>query len=110
MKYISLVVMALCVFSASCSPDKKERGKILIGKYLYLTDDGVLHCEEKCVGMVLAKDENGHKRYGMTFVDTLRIIDDCNLSYCTRCFNDERYDQVQEMIRRNSKNKNISDV
>lgn len=72
---------------------------------MYLTDDAVLHCKEKCVGMILAKDENGHKRNGMTFIDTLEIVYDGGFSYCTRCFNDELYDQVQEMIKRNSKNK-----
>ena len=108
MKILS-VILFLCFF-ASCKSDKDDGNEITIGKYLYLTDNGVLHCEQKCTGVILAKDEDGHKVTGMTFVDTLEIAYDENLSYCTRCFNDARYDQVQSMIKRNRKNKTMPGV
>ena len=102
MKILSFILI-LFIF-ASCKSNKKDGDEITIGKYLYLTDNGVLHCEQKCVGVILAKDEDGHKVTGMAFVDTLEIVYDENISYCTRCFNDARYEQVQSMIKRNLKN------
>ena len=108
MKILSFILF-LFIF-ASCKSNKKDGDEITIGKYLYLTDNGVLHCEQKCVGVILAKDEDGHKVTGMAFVDTLEIVYDENISYCTRCFNDARYDQVQSMIKRNLKNNTMPGV
>lgn len=108
MRTLSFILL-LCLF-ASCKSNKKDSDEITIGKYLYLTDNGVLHCEQKCVGVILAKDEDGHKVTGMTFVDTLEIVYDENLSYCTRCFNDARYEQVQSMIKRNRKNNTMPGI
>lgn len=109
MKYLILLVASLFVL-LSCTSKEKEGDNIKIGKYLYLTDNNVLHCEQKCVGIILAKDEDGHKVTGMNFVDTLEIVDDSGLSYCTRCFNDARYEQVQRMIRRNDKDRTMPGV
>ena len=77
---------------------------------MYLTNDGVLHCKQDCVGVILAKDEDGHKVTGMNFIDTLEFTDDKYMSYCTRCFNDARYEQVQRMIRRNDKDRTMPGV
>lgn len=104
----ALTFLLLAFILLSCK--KKQNNDVIIGKYLYLTNDGVLHCKQDCVGVILAKDEDGHKVTGMTFVDTLEIAYDENLSYCTRCFNDARYDQVQSMIKRNRKNKTMPGV
>lgn len=109
MKYLVFILTSLFIL-LSCRSKENENDNIKIGKYLYLTDNGVLHCEQKCVGIILAKDEDGHKVTGMTFVDTLDIIYDENLSYCTRCFNDARYEQVQSMIKRNRKNNTMPEV
>lgn len=108
MRTLSFILL-LCLF-VSCKSNKKDSDEITIGKYLYLTDNGVLHCEKKCVGIILAKDEYEHRVTGMTFVDTLEFVYDNNLSYCTRCFNDTRYEQVQGMIKRNRKNKTMPGV
>ena len=94
----------------SCNSKEKESDDIQIGKYLYLTNDGVLHCKQDCVGVILAKDEDGHKVTGMNFIDTLEIMNDQYMSYCTRCFNDERYDQVQGMIKRNNNDRTMPGI
>lgn len=106
----ALTFLLLAFILLSCNSEKKQNNDVIIGKYLYLTNDGVLHCKQDCVGVILAKDEDGHKVTGMSFVDTLDIVDDSGLSYCTRCFNDARYEQVQRMIKRNDKDRTMPGV
>lgn len=37
----------------------------------------------------------------MHFIDTLEFASDSGLSYCTRCFDDEEYEQLQKIIKEN---------
>lgn len=108
MKYLVLFISSFLLFS--CNSKEEECDDIEIGKYLYLTNNGVLHCKQDCISVFLAKDEDGHKVTGMSFIDTLEIVNDRSLSYCTRCFNDARYEQVQRMIRRNDKDRTMRRV
>lgn len=105
-----LLLLSLAFVLLSCKSEKQQEHDVIIGKYLYLTNDGVLHCKQNCVEVILSKDEDGHKVSGMRFVDTLEIVDDSGLSYCTICFNDARYEQVQRMIKRNDKDRKIQDM
>lgn len=96
--------LSLSFIFLSCNSEKsekKENDNTKIGKYLYLTDDSILHSELNCVGIITAKYKDGHKVTGMKFVDTLAIVYDGCVSYCTWCFNDALYEQVQGMIKRN---------
>ncbi|MDN0078373.1 hypothetical protein QVO32_02970 [Bacteroides gallinaceum] len=106
----TLMFLSLAIILLSCNSEKRQNNDVIIGKYLYLTNDGVLHCKQDCVGVILAKDEDGHKVTGMNFIDTLEFTDDKYMSYCTRCFNDARYEQVQRMIRRNDKDRTMPGV
>lgn len=102
-----LVMAALCLLSASCGSskkdenDEKDRVGIRIGKYLYVTHDGVLHRQDNCFNLRFAHDENGYSVRGMRFIDTLKFESDSGISYCIRCFDDELYEQVQKIIERN---------
>lgn len=103
MRYF-LVMVALCLLSVSCSSSKKDSEEIKIGKYLYIVEYGtyehVIHCKRDCYNMY----------YRVKFIDTLEFASDGRASYCTRCFNDERYGQVQEMIKRNRKDNTMPGV
>lgn len=73
-----------------------------LGKYLYLTENGVLHTRKTCVGVRHGKDEDGHAVYGMEFIDTAKYVNMENVVYCTRCFSDRLYEKVQAISERNS--------
>lgn len=109
MKIYSFILILLCVI-VSCKSKVKKDNDIKIGKYLYLSDNNVLHCKQDCIGLILANGEDEINLTGMTFVDTLDIVYDGNLSYCTSCFNDSLYEKVQGMIKRNRANNTMSGV
>ncbi|MEG2599510.1 MAG: hypothetical protein RSA66_08555 [Muribaculaceae bacterium] len=99
--YFLAMVISCCLVSCK---EKKENNDISnsIGKYLYITNNGVIHTTKHCMNVFFAKDRRGHDVDGMTFVDTLNIISDDNLTYCTECFDDEAYEHVQKLIVQNS--------
>lgn len=98
-----IVVIAYSILFLSCSCNQKESNKdtLKVSKYLYLTDNGVLHTRKDCSGVTFAKDEHGHRVYGMVFLDTISFTSDDQLSYCTRCFDDACYEHVQKILSRN---------
>lgn len=103
---IGLWIVVIYIVAGSiyaCSRDNKKNEKIHeLGKYLYLSDNNVLHCDQKCYGLKYAKDEEGHKVQGMNFILTDRFIDNGTISYCTRCFDDDLYEKVQLISRQNN--------
>lgn len=70
-----------------------------------MTDNAVLHTKKDCIGITLAKDENGHRVYGMQFLDTVSFCPTFEFSYCTRCFDDSCYAHVQNILQRNDENR-----
>lgn len=104
MKYVFAVVSTLLV--VSCSTKQEQNGQeFKIGKYLYMTDNAVLHTKKDCMGITLAKDENGHRVYGMQFLDTASFCPNFEFSYCTRCFDDSSYEHVQNILKRNDEDR-----
>ncbi len=104
MKNILTMVLVLFVVSCSTTQEQKEQ-QFRIGKYLYMTDNAVLHTKKDCIGITLAKDENGHRVYGMQFLDTATFCPNFKFSYCTRCFDDSCYAHVQNILRRNDEDR-----
>lgn len=96
-----LIVMA-CVVASCSNTQKEENSSNAIGKYLYMTDDGTLHTRNNCIGLRLAKDEDGHRVFGMHFIDTTEFCPNYSYSYCTRCFDDASYEHVLRILARNS--------
>lgn len=84
------------------SKDDEKQDVPDIGKYLYLTENGVLHTRTTCVGVRHGKDEDGHALYGMEFIDTAKYVNMEDVVYCTRCFTDRLYEKVQAISERNS--------
>lgn len=102
MRSFLVIVAALCLLSVSCKQSKKESEIVVIpsiGKYLYVTDNGIIHCDRYCFKL---RHANEQEILGMHFIDTLEFASDSGLLYCTRCFDDEEYEQVQKIIRRNT--------
>lgn len=102
MKWILFFSAIICFLS--CTEKKKENDTYVVGKYLYMTDNAILHTTKNCIGITLAKDNKGHRVLGMEFIDTLNFCPDYDYSYCTKCFDDASYEHVQQILARNTLN------
>ena len=81
--------------------DAEQSLSMRIGKYLYLTENGVLHTNKMCVGIKYGKYQDGHAVYGMLFIDTVEYVESDDVAYCTICFNDNLYERVKNISVRN---------
>lgn len=105
-RHIPVVLLLLAILSCCTSKEKStnedELGHTHFTRHLYLGDNGVLHKSESCMSLKYGKDDRGHRIYGKKYIDTLDIISDKYMSYCTRCIDSDDYDRIQKMIKRNS--------
>ena len=99
-----ILVLAVIVSSCGSKEEPRKERTHELGKYLYLTDNNVLHSNKKCYGLRFANDEDGHDVQGMHFILTDRFIDNGAISYCTRCFDDDLYEKVQLISLQNREN------
>lgn len=88
----------LLMFFISCN------NKSSIGKYIYCSRTNVLHCDKNCKEIFETKDYEGNGILGVKFLDTLNIVEDNTFryAYCNVCFNDELYEHVRLIIKRNN--------
>lgn len=92
-----LIILSSC--GKKDDPGKEKSHEL--GKYLYLTDDNVLHTRRRCAGVFGASDEDGHEVNGMKFIRTKRFVSDPDMSYCKWCFDDDYYEKVQSISYQN---------
>ena len=85
MKKFFIILPFVTLLFFSCKQEKKqvEDKPAVLGKYVYMTDNGVLHSTRDCINVRYAKDEDGHKVYGMEFMDTVTFAPEYKFSYCT---------------------------
>lgn len=104
MKKIFIILPFVTLLFFSCKQEKKqvEDKPAVLGKYVYMTDNGVLHSTRDCINVRYAKDEDGHKVYGMEFMDTVTFAPEYKFSYCTRCFSEMQYEQLEKILERNT--------
>ena len=101
-----LILLVLPFMFSSCEKKKEPRKEKPheLGKYLYLSDDNVLHTEKNCIGMFNALDEEGHEVNGIRYILTSRFVSEPNMSYCKWCFDEEFYEKVQLISLQNREN------
>lgn len=97
-----LLLIMVCAVTSCSNTKNEEFSSNTIGKYLYMTDDAILHTSKNCVGLRLAKNEDGHRVFGMNFIDTTEFCPNYEYSFCTRCFDDASYERVLQISARNS--------
>ena len=111
MKLPWIAIFAICVIS--CAEKQKEEGtfdKGQIGKYLYMSKSGLLHSRKTCIGLQREKDHDGHDVNGIDFVDTALICPNFKFYYCKKCFTDEQYEHVEQIIERNRLMNELADT
>lgn len=98
-----LILPILPFVLSSCGKKEEPRKEKPhdLGKYLYLTDNNVLHTEKNCVSMYDVTDEGSSIVNGMKFIITQNFVSDPNIFYCKWCFDDEYYEMVQGISNKN---------
>lgn len=102
MHYVVLIFISLLCASCGHEKENTDNKEPHLGKYIYKTNNGVLHTRTSCVSLKYVIDEDLHEIQGMIFIDTARFVTDQECWYCTSCFNDKLYEQAQEILRRNN--------
>ncbi len=110
MKWIWFAAIAICMTSCSDKPKVEPIEKGAIGKYLYMSENSLLHSRKSCSVLTREKDCKGHDVYGIEFVDTALICPNYEFYYCKRCFSDEQYEHVEQIIERNRLMNELADT
>lgn len=101
MRSVSVLLFICLLLSCSDKPKEEPIDKGLIGKYLYMSKTGLLHSKKSCFALQREKDRGGHDVNGIEFVDTALICPNYKFYYCKKCFTDELYEHVEQIIERN---------
>ena len=101
MRSVSVLLFICLLLSCSDKPKEEPIDKGLIGKYLYMSKAGLLHSQKSCFALQREKDRGGHDVNGIEFVDTALICPNYKFYYCKKCFTDEQYEHVEQIIERN---------
>lgn len=99
------IFLFFCLLCASCVSNNKRNG---INRFLYLSQDGVLHSDKDCKNISTLKYK-GITVNGIKFIDTTGITDKMFTTFCPKCFSDQQYEHVREIIRRNNEQNVIID-
>lgn len=99
------IFLFFCLLLASCVNDNKRNE---INKFLYLSQDGTLHSNKNCKNISMLKYK-GITINGIKFIDTTGITDKMFTAFCPKCFSDQQYEHVREIIRRNNEQNIIID-
>jgi len=97
---VILSVAAACLLAvAGCGKKTvKTEHKPELGRYVYLCG-GVVHCNKDCSALKNAKDRDGHRIFGMEFIDTADLLQRLpeDVKYCPRCISDSTYEHLQRI-------------
>lgn len=106
MRQFIFILFALSFF-LSCSPkEEKVQPESNLGKYVYQDDEMVIHSSESCIKLRYGNDDKGHSIYAKHLIDTTEFVirDKDNFRVCSRCVNDELYEQLVNVSKRNTNN------
>ena len=111
-KCIIYLLSIFCIISCKQKTQKASNQSIdeftmpsrrgVLGKYVYMSSNSILHSTLQCPQLQREKDDNGHVVVGVEFVDTDEIYPNYQFFYCKYCFNDIKYEQMKRILKRNS--------
>ena len=95
-----LLFFILSLLAVSCSNNaNKEDKEHLIGKYVYLDSQGILHIKKRCVLGMQITDATGNNYYkSIEFIDTTLLTKEHIKALCTWCVEDEHYSQLKHIV------------
>ena len=100
---VAFVFVLLVCVSCGQKEEKTTKKEPGLGKYIYKTNNDVLHTRTSCISLNFVLDEEGGSR-AMEFIDTALFVADENSMYCSQCFNDRLYEQAMQISYRNRNN------
>lgn len=98
-----LPIITICLLGFVCCTRKEAPADATIGKYIFIGDNYIIHKSEACHALRYGHDEEGHRAYGKSYVDTLNFDSDEGLSYCTHCITKTDYERIKNIIKSNRK-------
>lgn len=103
MKKLPLIAICLMALAGCGQKEKKSASdNAVIGKYLFIGDNYIIHKVETCHALRYGRDEDGHRVYGKTYVDTSDFVYDPALSFCTHCIDSMVYEHIIALSNTNS--------
>ncbi|MDD6007612.1 MAG: hypothetical protein PUC21_09965 [Bacteroidales bacterium] len=105
LKFID-VLIAICgmviLFSCATNVKEKETKEPVIGKYVYIDSQNVLHTKKRCYRGMTVTDKNGGKHWKpIEFVDTACIRFGHLRKLCPCCVEEEQYEILNKIAYRN---------
>ena len=104
MKHALLLFALLSIVSCGGTKEKEKKkenvDEVLIGDYVYLDTDGILHVKENCVMGLQEKNELGIESWkGVHRIDatSLSKSDLMSIPTCSWCVKDDHYEQLKAL-------------
>lgn len=101
-----VLIIRGCIDANERRKEKEWKEKYAIGKYVYIDSDHILHVRQICIlGLQIeGKNENTYYK-SITYCDTSWLSTDNLFRVCPFCVEDEHYEQLMEIAKRNRKYK-----
>lgn len=103
LKFIDALI-AICAIAIlfSCTTKEKETKEPVIGKYVYMDSQNILHTKKHCyMGMTVTDINGGEYWKPIEFVDTACIRFGHLRKLCPCCVKDEQYEILNKIAHRN---------
>ena len=97
MKKILICAMVLCLCACIETKEKGDK-KPMLGKYVYLDTQGVLHVKERCVMGLRVANENDEGKYkGVHRIEVASLREGSlqGVPTCSWCLDDDRYELLK---------------
>lgn len=93
-----LILSLILPFMCSCtSRSNQEQDKPLLGKYVYIDSDGILHTRNHCVLGMKTTDANGNeRRKSVQFIEVSQLTQEDLQALCSWCVSDDQYEILKE--------------
>lgn len=96
------VIAFICIEWSKNKEKETESSAVLIGKYVYMDTDGILHTKNRCVvGMQVTESDESSYYKGIEFIDTTNLSVPQIKNLCSWCVTDEHYEILLGITERN---------
>jgi hypothetical protein len=97
-----LVGLVVYLFAVNGKEEEPTRAQA-VGKYLYIDTEGTLHVHRSCVAVGRQVVEQGSADRAVMRVPAGEVTEEMLKYSCSRCINDELYEQLAKMATKKEK-------